>query len=93
MPTPTGSGPDAETGRVMDAGNLVRMANRIGEFFVAMPDRGEALDGVATHIARYWEPRMRREILALLGTPAGADLSPIVAEALSVNRERLAPAA
>lgn len=59
----------------MDSDNLVHMANRIGEFFVAGPDRGEAIEGVATHIARYWEPRMRRQILALLGTPAGDALS------------------
>ena len=31
----------------MDADNLIRMANRIGEFFEAMPDRDEALNGIA----------------------------------------------
>ena len=77
----------------MDSGNLVHMANRIGEFFVAGPDRDEAIDGVTTHIARFWEPRMRRQILALLDTPAGQALSPLVAEALRTNRERLTPAA
>ena len=40
------------------------MANRIGEFFQAMPDRQEALLGVATHIRKFWDPRMRRELLA-----------------------------
>jgi formate dehydrogenase subunit delta len=77
----------------MDSDKLVHMANRIGEFFAAWPDRGEAIEGVATHIARYWEPRMRRQILALLDTQAGERLSPLVAEALTANRQRLAPAA
>lgn len=77
----------------MDADNLVHMANRIGEFFVAGPDRAEAIEGVATHVARFWEPRMRRQILALLDTPAGEKLSPLVVEALRVNRARLTPAA
>lgn len=77
----------------MDSDKLVHMANRIGEFFVAGPDRAEAIEGVATHIARYWEPRMRRQILALLGTPAAEGMSPLVTEALTVNRQRLAPAA
>ncbi|MEO8525567.1 MAG: formate dehydrogenase subunit delta [Caldimonas sp.] len=77
----------------MDSDKLVHMANRIGEFFVAGPDRAEAIEGVATHIARYWEPRMRRQILALLGTPAAESMSPLVAEALTLNRQRLAPAA
>lgn len=31
----------------MDVSNLIRMANRIGEFFEAMPDRDEALHGIA----------------------------------------------
>ena len=75
----------------MDSDNLVHMANRIGEFFIAGPDRDEAIEGVATHIARFWEPRMRRQILGLLETSAGERLSPLVAEALRVNRERLTP--
>lgn len=29
----------------MDAANLVHMANRIGQFLAAMPDRQEARDG------------------------------------------------
>ena len=41
----------------MDVDNLIHMANRIGEFFQAMPDRAEAVDGVATHIRKFWEPR------------------------------------
>ena len=45
---------------------LVHMANRIGEFFQAMPDREEALLGVATHIRKFWDPRMRRELRVYL---------------------------
>lgn len=65
----------------MDADNLVQMANRIGEFFEAMPDREEALDGIAGHIQRYWEPRMRQALLAHMNEGA-AGLMPIVAEAI-----------
>ena len=39
----------------MDSANLVRMANRIGEFFEAMPERDEALQGIAEHIRKFWE--------------------------------------
>ena len=66
----------------MDVHNLVRMANRIGDFFEAMPDRQEALEGIANHIKRFWEPRMRRAILAHLAT-GGEGLSDIVREAIS----------
>jgi formate dehydrogenase subunit delta len=65
----------------MNTENLVRMANRIGDFFEAMPDRKEALEGIAGHIKRFWEPRMRKEILAYIDA-GGADLSDIVREAI-----------
>lgn len=65
----------------MDKHNLVRMANRIGDFFAAMPDRQEAVKGIADHIRRFWEPRMRREIMDYLNE-GGAGLSDIVSDAL-----------
>ena len=66
----------------MDKHNLVRMANRIGDFFQAMPDRNEALDGIVNHIRRFWEPRMRREMHDHLAA-GGEGLSDIVREALT----------
>ena len=65
----------------MDKEHLVRMANRIGDFFVAMPDRNEAIEGIATHIRRFWEPRMRKQILAHVDE-GGTDLNEIVLLAL-----------
>ena len=66
----------------MDNDNLIRMANRIGLFFSAMPERAEALEGIASHIKRFWEARMRRQILAYLEQHCGAGLQDIVLEAL-----------
>ncbi|HEX4326828.1 MAG TPA: formate dehydrogenase subunit delta [Burkholderiales bacterium] len=63
------------------AENLVRMANRIGDFFESMPDRAEAVDGIATHIKKFWEPRMRRHILAYIEA-GGSGLHPMVLEAI-----------
>jgi formate dehydrogenase subunit delta len=77
----------------MDLDNLIHMANRIGAFFAAQPDRDEALAGIADHLKKFWEPRMRTEILASVGTPEGAGLSEIVATALTVHRDALLPAA
>jgi formate dehydrogenase subunit delta len=45
---------------------LVQMANDIGHFFAAEPQRTDAIAGIANHIRRYWDPRMRRQILAHL---------------------------
>jgi formate dehydrogenase subunit delta len=43
---------------------LVRMANDIGNFFRAEPNREDAIDGIANHISRFWTPRMREKLLA-----------------------------
>ena len=70
----------------MDLNNLIHMANRIGEFFQAMPDHAEALDGIAQHIQKFWEPRMRRRLDASLDAPEGEALMPIVRGALLTHR-------
>jgi formate dehydrogenase subunit delta len=75
----------------MDSQNLIDMANRIGDFFDSMPDRDEALAGAADHIRRFWEPRMRRALLASLDEGDDA-ISPFVREALLKHREQLTPA-
>ncbi|WP_144138372.1 formate dehydrogenase subunit delta [Paraburkholderia sp. BCC1884] len=79
----------------MDNQNLIDMANRIGEFFDSMPDREEALTGIADHIRRFWEPRMRRALLGTLDEPdaQGVEMLGIVREALLKHREQLTPAA
>jgi formate dehydrogenase subunit delta len=45
------------------AEHLVTMANDIGNFFRAEPDRQVALDGIANHINKFWTRRMRQKIL------------------------------
>jgi formate dehydrogenase subunit delta len=73
----------------MDIDNLVHMANRIGEFFQAMPDHAEALDGIASHLKRFWEPRMRHALAAHLDQQGGSGLMPLVHEALTLHRSTL----
>jgi len=72
--------------------NLVGMANRIGEFFVAYPDAFEARHEIADHLKRFWEPRMRRAILAHVNTREGAGLHPLVLAAIREHRDLLTPA-
>ncbi|MBK7016431.1 MAG: formate dehydrogenase subunit delta [Sulfuritalea sp.] len=66
---------------------LIAMANQIGSFFEAMPDREQAVADVASHLKRSWEPRMRQQILASLGTADEARLKPLVHEALLLLRD------
>ncbi|WP_179402657.1 formate dehydrogenase subunit delta [Burkholderia guangdongensis] len=88
----------------MNSEHLIGMANQIGAFFASMPDRDEAVAGVADHIRRFWEPRMRRTLLAAFDDPAGdaagdtagdtaKRMDPIVREAIAAYRDTLTPAA
>ncbi len=74
----------------MHVDHLIRMANQIGAFFEAMPDRSEALEGIAQHIKRFWEPRMRRELMDHIDREGSAELNSMVAEAIGTHRALLA---
>lgn len=65
----------------METQRLVKMANDISRFFEAEPDREDAVRGVLGHIQRFWDPRMRREIVAYAATD-GSELSDIARDAV-----------
>ena len=73
----------------MKIDSLVHMANRIGEFFQSMPDGEEASKEIALHLRNFWEPRMRRALLVHLDHADGADLLPIVKNAMVTHRQLL----
>ena len=58
---------------------LIRMANQIGTFFESKP-HDEGVAGVAEHINKFWEPRMRRQFFRLIEA-GDAGFKPIVLEA------------
>lgn len=73
----------------MDAHKLVKMANEIASFFEGEPDRCLVLEGVAGHLKRFWDPRMRRELLRWQDEHGGEGLKDSVREALAAHREKL----
>ena len=75
----------------MDIHRLIKLANNIGAFFEAEPDKTKGAQGVATHIKNFWEPRMRRQILEYVHTQQGEGLSHVVLTALRTHREELTP--
>jgi formate dehydrogenase subunit delta len=75
----------------MDIHHLCRMANQIGQFYRSLPDRNEALLSTATHLRRFWDPRMRRQLLAHIDEQAGAGLDQMVLDAVATHRESLSP--
>lgn len=79
----------------MNVEKLVKMANEIAVFFDGEPDRTLAIDGFVDHLCRFWDPRMRRELLARVDATGGqeAGLCTLASEAIAARRERLLPAA
>ena len=67
----------------MRAERLVSMANDIGAFFNAEADKAVAAQGVANHIKRFWDPRMRRQIVAYY-RDGGAGLDPVARSAIAL---------
>jgi formate dehydrogenase subunit delta len=74
MSTPDPAGPQ----------KLIYMANQIGAFFKAQ-DTDAAPAKIAEHLRKYWEPRMRRAIVAHLDA-GGAGLEPAVRQAVETLR-------
>lgn len=74
----------------MDSQQLIRMANQIGQFFESMPNREAAQKDLATHLKRFWDPRMRHTILASIDKEEASSMMPIVREAISTHRQLLA---
>jgi formate dehydrogenase subunit delta len=62
----------------MSPDKMAYMANQIGKFFAHQP-HDKAVAGIADHLQKYWDPRMRSEILAHLNA---VQLDPLVREAL-----------
>jgi formate dehydrogenase subunit delta len=60
----------------MSLDKLVYMANQIGRFF-ASQGAEQTTEGTADHIHKYWDPRMRAQIVAHLAA-GGAGLDPAV---------------
>ncbi len=65
---------------------LVSMANQIGQFFAAQDSEGSssaAAEGIADHLRRFWDPRMRAAIVAHL-RDGGAGLDPLPRAAVAL---------
>lgn len=69
----------------MNTERLVEMANDISRYFASEPDQALGVAGVADHLKRFWEPGMRKRIVAHLAE-GGEGLEPLAKKGV----ERLA---
>ena len=65
---------------------LIKMTNEIGEFFAGVEanDPQAAARDVANHLRRYWEPRMRAQMLKYYEERQGAGLSELAKNAVGL---------
>ena len=80
--SPKTSSPDQTSHGTTD--KLIYMANQIGMFFKSQ-DMNTASAKIADHIVKYWDPRMRRAIVAHLDA-GGAGLDPAARQAVETLR-------
>lgn len=75
---------------IMSTGEkLVRMANQIADFFHSKP-REEGIAGVAEHINKFWEPRMRRQLFEMLDGRGEGFNELVVAASAKIKRPKTA---
>jgi len=76
---------------IMSTGEkLVRMPNQIAAFFHSRP-REEGVAGVAEHINKFWEPRMRRQFFEMLDS-GGEGFDELVVAASARIKRPITPA-
>jgi formate dehydrogenase subunit delta len=63
---------------------LIKMANEIGEFFAGTTDADSAAQDTAKHLRRYWEPRMRAQMLKYYEERHGAGLTDLAKNAVAI---------
>jgi formate dehydrogenase subunit delta len=68
---------------------LVYMANQIGAFFTSQ-GHDQAVAGIADHITKFWDPRMRAKIFDHLDH-GGEGLNPFVKDAIETLARRARP--
>jgi formate dehydrogenase subunit delta len=75
----------------MQETDMVRMANQMADFFKSYGEQ-EAVDGIADHINKFWDPRMRRDFFAHVDR-GGAGLNQLVLKAAASVRRPVTPPA
>lgn len=64
---------------------LVRMGNQIATFFLSQPE-AVRVEGVATHINKFWEVRMRRRFFEMIDQGIGGFLPLVIAASARIKR-------
>jgi formate dehydrogenase subunit delta len=69
----------------MQTETLIKMANQVGDFFEAEPNKTQAQLDIAQHLNRFWTKDMRNQIAAHVQTEQGAGLHAQVISAITAH--------
>jgi formate dehydrogenase subunit delta len=71
----------------MNTDLMIKMLNEISAFFAGEDDREQAARDIQNHVHRYWEPRMRAQLLEYYEQRQGAGLSELALQAVRLLAE------
>jgi formate dehydrogenase subunit delta len=71
---------------------LIKMANQITDFWEVEAGHEVAVKEVATHLRRYWEPRMRAQIITYYHERQGSGLHGVAKAAVGLLAQQAAQA-
>jgi formate dehydrogenase subunit delta len=71
----------------MNTDLMIKMLNEISAFFAGEDDHEQAARDIQNHVHRYWEPRMRAQLLEYFTQRQGAGLSDLALRAVQLLAE------
>ena len=77
----------------MNIDHMIKMANEISSFWQGEVGEAAAATEVATHLKRYWEPRMRAQMITYYEERHGAGLNDVALKAVQLLATQAAQAA
>jgi formate dehydrogenase subunit delta len=71
----------------MNTDLMIKMLNEISAFFAGEDDPEQAARDIQNHLHKYWEPRMRAQLLEYFEQRQGAGLSDLALKAVALLAE------
>lgn len=66
----------------MRAQYIIKQANQIASFYESMPDAAQSLRDFVTHVTKFWDPRMRQDLINVMQGPESATAHEMVRQAV-----------
>ncbi|MBU3724946.1 MAG: formate dehydrogenase [Burkholderiaceae bacterium] len=61
---------------------IIKQANQIASFYESMPDSTQATRDFVAHVTKFWDPRMRQDLIRIMRGPESASAHEMVRRAV-----------